>query len=86
MDSKCTNATGERIAGRVGADMSDTAMLDVNQVATLLNCSSRHVYRLSDAGRMPRPVKLGSLVRWSRAAIQQWIESGCQNCRKGVAR
>jgi len=84
MNTKQKNATGERIAGRAGADMSDTAMLDVNQVATLLNCSSRHVYRLSDAGRMPRPVKLGSLVRWSRAAVGAWIAEGCPSCRKGA--
>ena len=32
------------------------ALLDVQGVAQLLDCSSRHVYRLSDAGRMPAPV------------------------------
>jgi len=58
-----------------------SAMLGVNGVAELLDCSSRHVYRLADAGRMPRPVRLGALVRWSRAAIEQWIADGCPNCR-----
>ena len=29
------------------------ALLDVQGVTPLLDCSSRHVYRLSDAGRMP---------------------------------
>lgn len=57
------------------------AMLDVNQVAALLNCSARHVYRLADAGRMPRPVKLGALVRWPRHKIEAWIEDGCPSCR-----
>jgi len=84
MNAKQKNATGEQIAGRAGAEKSDTAMLDVNQVATLLNCSSRHIYRLSDAGRMPKPVKLGSLVRWSRAAVETWIAEGCPSCRKGA--
>jgi excisionase family DNA binding protein len=53
------------------------ALLDVLAVARLLDCSSRHVYRLSDAGRMPRPVRIGALARWPRQAIERWIAAGC---------
>lgn len=53
-------------------------LLDVVAVAEMLDVSSRHVYRLADAGRMPRPVKLGGAVRWDRDAISKWIENGCQ--------
>lgn len=60
------------------------ALLDVAAVAEMLGCSARHVYRLSDAGRMPAPVKLGVLVRWSAAAIREWIDAGCPSCRKGT--
>jgi excisionase family DNA binding protein len=56
-------------------------LLDVQAVAEMLGCSQRHVYRLSDAGRMPAPVKLGSLCRWSAAAIREWIEGGCKPVR-----
>ena len=56
-------------------------LLDVKAVADLLGCSTRHVYRLSDGGKMPPPVKLGSLVRWSRSAIEEWIDAGCPSCR-----
>ncbi len=53
--------------------------LDVNAVAILLGgCSTRHVYRLSDSGRMPRPLKLGALVRWRRAELIKWLDDGCQ--------
>lgn len=52
-------------------------LLDVRTVAALLGCSSRHVYRLADGGRMPRPIKLGSLVRWRRAELRAWIDAGC---------
>ncbi len=61
-------------------------LLDVQAVAEMLGCTHRHVYRLSDAGRMPAPVKLGSLVRWSAAAIREWIDAGCPSCRKGNGR
>lgn len=71
---KSTNATGG------GAFRSDppAELLDVTEVAALLGgCSTRHVYRLTDADRMPRPVRLGALVRWRRAELLAWIAAGC---------
>jgi excisionase family DNA binding protein len=53
------------------------ALLDVRAAATLLGCSARHVYRLSDGGKMPAPRRLGSLVRWSRQELLDWIAGGC---------
>lgn len=72
-----TNATLERIDGRVAGPGVQPAMLTVHDVGRMLNCSSRTVYRLADSGRMPRPVKLGALVRWPREAIEQWISDSC---------
>jgi excisionase family DNA binding protein len=59
----------------------DTLLLDVRAVAKMLNCSPRHVYRLADAGRMPAPIKLGSLVRWSRQSLEEWLAAGCKPVR-----
>jgi excisionase family DNA binding protein len=56
-------------------------LMDVRAVASLLACSPRHVYRMTDGGQMPSPVKLGSLVRWSRQAIETWIAGGCKPVR-----
>jgi predicted DNA-binding transcriptional regulator AlpA len=63
-------------------------LIDVHAVADLLGCSPRHVYRLSDGGHMPAPIKLGALVRWSTVAIQEWINKGCPPIRqvKGATR
>ncbi len=59
-----------------------TELLDVNAVTILLgNCSRRHVRRLADSGRMPRPIKLGSLIRWRRAELMVWLQGGCQPIR-----
>jgi excisionase family DNA binding protein len=57
-------------------------LLDVRTVARMLDCSKRHVYRLSDAGRMPRPLKLGQLVRWRRAELMNWLDAGCPPVRR----
>jgi len=78
MQSK-THATSERIAG---PDRARGDLLDVHTVCELLGgCSVRHVYRLADAGKMPRPVKLGSLVRWRTDELRLWIADGCPSCR-----
>jgi excisionase family DNA binding protein len=64
------------------------ALLDVRAVARLLDCSPRHVYRLSDAGRMPAPRRLGGLVRWRRAELTDWLDAGCpvaRNAKGGAA-
>jgi excisionase family DNA binding protein len=60
-------------------------MLSVDDVAEIyLNCSARHVRRLADAGRMPKPIKLGSLVRFLRTDVEQWIADGCPNVRNAA--
>ena len=78
------NAAIERIDGREAGSEKMPVMLTVNDVARMLKCSSRHVWRLSDAGRMPRPCKVGALCRWEQTTVKQWIADGCPNCRKEV--
>jgi len=68
---------------------SPAKLLDVRGVAELLGCSPRHIYRLADAGKMPRPVKLGSLIRWKLSgpgSITEWVDQGCPSVRKAVGR
>ena len=74
--------TNNATAGRIGGLERATAdLLDVQALAGKLNCSVRTCYRLADAGKMPRPVKLGALVRWSRETIDEWIAEGCPPVR-----
>lgn len=63
-----------------------TQLFDVQAVAELLRCSPRHVYRLVDAGRMPRPVKLGQLCRWPRRRILDWVDAGCPTVQPTTGR
>jgi excisionase family DNA binding protein len=57
-------------------------LLTVTDLATMLAVSSRHIYRMIDAGRMPRPIKLGGSVRWDRRIIEDWIAAGCPSPEK----
>jgi excisionase family DNA binding protein len=69
--------SGANAGGGSAGGLERPAMLTVVDVARLLSCSPRHVYRLVDMGRLRRPVKLGTLVRWPRSAVLAWIEREC---------
>ena len=56
---------------------SEALMLTVGGVAAMLACSAKTVYRLADRRRIPRPVRLGKLMRWPRPAFEKWIADGC---------
>lgn len=74
------NTSNGRHAGRLDEQL---ALIDVRAVAEQLGCSTRHVFRLADSNRMPRPVKVGCLVRWSRQTIDAWILAGCPASSEG---
>ena len=58
------------------ADKPQNALLlTAEQVAELLACSVRHIWRLADIGTLPKPLSLGSkLKRWPRSTIERFIE------------
>lgn len=58
-------------------------MLTVDDIARMLVCSPRTVYRLTDAKCLPPPVRLGALARWPRAVIDAWVAEGCPAGRPG---
>jgi len=68
-----------------GANRARPELLDVNHVARLLTCAPRTVYRLADAGKLPRPMRLGALVRWRREEVLAWITDGCPTVRTATA-
>lgn len=58
-------------------------LMDVHAVSSILQCSVRHVNRLVARGEFPKPIRLGSLVRWPEEVINEWIASA--NCRASTA-
>ena len=59
-------------------------MLKVREVAELCGVSTRTITRMSDAGKMPGPVRLGGAVRWNREKVEAWIASGCKDVSSAV--
>ena len=62
-------------------ERSPADLIDVHEVARRLSISSRTVYRLCDARKLPGRVKLGALVRWRLTDIEEWIAQGCPAMR-----
>jgi excisionase family DNA binding protein len=60
-------------------------LIDARQVARLLGCSWRTVYRHADSGRIPSGLKLGALRRWDATEMEAFISDGCKP-PKGRAR
>lgn len=75
----CTNSVSPR---PVCSSPGLAALISIHDVAILLGCSTRHVYRLVDTRRIPQPIKLGALLRWIKPDVEQWVASGCPDCRK----
>ncbi|QNN21811.1 helix-turn-helix domain-containing protein [Planctomycetales bacterium ZRK34] len=60
-----------------GGTSRPTAMLTAADVAAMLACSMKTVYRLVDRGAIPRPLRVGGMLRWNRTHVEQWIADGC---------
>ena len=80
---------GREKGGALARQATTPVLLDVQAVAQILGCSERHVYRLSDAGKMPAPVKLGALNRWKATgpgSIGEWVDHDCKPVRTVTAK
>lgn len=64
-------------------DGNGRTMLSVTDLAKRWGCSERHVRRMADSGRCPRPIKFGSLLKWPLKGIEKWENDGCPNASKG---
>jgi excisionase family DNA binding protein len=50
-------------------------LVDAKELASFLGCSEKNVRRLTDKGQIPKAVKVGKLLRWSRQTIEDWLAS-----------
>ena len=52
-----------------------TAMfVSAQEIALVLACSPKHVHTLTKRGFLPKPAKIGTLARWPKKIIDQWLE------------
>lgn len=51
--------------------------ITAKQFAVMLQVSKRTLCRLRSTGKIPRPMRLGGIVRWKLDDIVQWMTAGC---------
>lgn len=54
---------------------NDITYLNRKSVATVLDCSVRHVDHIVTRGDQPLPIKIGNLSRWRRADVIAAVEA-----------
>jgi len=52
-------------------------LMNVKQLAAILNISPRRIWAMRSSGQMPLPVKLGGSIRWKKQEMLDWIQEGC---------
>ena len=57
------------------APFGPAMFVSAQEIAAVLACSPKHVHTLAERGLLPKPVKIGSLARWPKKIIDQWLES-----------
>jgi len=50
-------------------------LVDIKEVTKLCGLSRASLYRRVKDREFPQPIKIGSLTRWSRYEIADWIET-----------
>ena len=52
-------------------------LITADEVAGMLDISTRTLWRLVSSKKVVPPVKLGGSTRWRRADVEAWVASGC---------
>jgi predicted DNA-binding transcriptional regulator AlpA len=62
--------------------MEDTLFLTIGQCAARYNISVRHFRQLVDLGEMPKPFKLGRVVRWSLKVLEEFETAAAKKLQR----
>ncbi|MBS0263432.1 MAG: helix-turn-helix domain-containing protein [Planctomycetes bacterium] len=52
-------------------------LITARQLADKLQISTRTLWRMLSAERLPAPIRVGGIVRWRANDIERWISAGC---------
>jgi predicted DNA-binding transcriptional regulator AlpA len=52
-------------------------LIDSRKAAKLLNVSERKLWEMWNSGKMPKPARIGRVVRWGYEELRAWVAAGC---------
>jgi excisionase family DNA binding protein len=54
--------------------LKQARLLSVREVSKLLGLGERTIYRLSDTGELPPPIRISRLVRWRLSDLETFVQ------------
>jgi len=61
-------------------------LLGAKQAAVLCGCSERTWREWHTMGLVPVPIHIGRAIFWRADELRAWVEAGCPNRKKWIAR
>jgi len=55
----------------------EVLFVSAKELSLMLGISVRQIWRLRATGQLPKPIYLGSSVKWKINEIAEWVESNC---------
>ncbi|NOT02793.1 MAG: helix-turn-helix domain-containing protein [Phycisphaerales bacterium] len=52
-------------------------LLNVRELAARLRISTRQVWKLQSAGRLPRALRIARATRWKEEDVNRWCQLNC---------
>ena len=65
----------------------ENAYLDIDELANEMGVSKQTLYRWRSEGTdMPEAFRVGSRLRWSRSAVDEWLDSRAKDAANNMGR
>ena len=68
---------GETLQAAQRKSSEDTMLINSREAAKRLKVSQRTLWGMHNSGKMPPPIRIGRMVRWSVEVLKKWTEAGC---------
>jgi len=76
VDLFCKNESEAQMS-RVKDGDALQVFVTARQLAVMLQVSRRTLWRLRSTGKIPKPMRVGGIVRWKLDDILEWMAAGC---------
>lgn len=64
-------------SGQKPVHRPEPPLICAEELAEMLQVSTRTLWRLLSAGQLIEPIKLGGSTRWRLEQVRRWIDEGC---------
>lgn len=56
---------------------TESILVTADELGSMLKISTRTLWRMRSAGKLPQPIRVGGSIRWRASDIEAWVTAGC---------